>query len=164
MRNAFPTEAIERQCYGVDAVSSPFQRRNYGHFAFLAGVRNYSCCEPLDLPRGLPRDCDLSGGCAVIDELEVVEELHIQGAETLRNAFHSHSWFLLSELLGFDYEKVFWNRRVKKGINSAALAEEGEGIHLSYRDFLGPLYFKALDVMKGLGPPAGVRVVFCFGD
>ena len=34
----------------------------------------------------------------------------------------------------------------------------------SYREFLGEHYFATLDVMKGLGQPDRVRVVFCFGD
>jgi hypothetical protein len=69
---------------------------------------------------------------------------------------------LLSELLAFDYNKVFWDRRVMKGRNGASLAKVGEGVHLSYRAFLGKNYFESLEVMQGLGQPDLVRVVFCF--
>jgi hypothetical protein len=78
--------------------------------------------------------------------------------------FHSYSSFLLSELLSFDYERVFWNRRVHRDKDGAALAQEGEGVHQTYRDFLGQGYMDTLDAMKGLGSPDHVRVVFCFGD
>ncbi len=151
VRGAFPSTVYEKTLNYPDFLSPPFRTRNYGLFGFLANVRNYSCCEPLDKPRGLPIGCDLVGGCSVndIDDLE---------------GFHSHSWFLLSELLSFDYEKSFWNRRITRGIHGAALANEGEGVHETYREFLGQGYFDALEVMKGLGKPDHVRVVFCFGD
>ena len=125
MRDAFPADDWEKGHYGKAFVSAPFRSRDYGLFGFFAGVRNYANCEPLDLPRGLPVGCDLTGGCSVIDELEVVADLHIQNTETLIHHFHSYSWFLLSELLSFDYEKVFWNRRIQRGKDGAALAQEG---------------------------------------
>ncbi len=164
VRDAFPADDWEKGHYGKAFVSAPFRSRDYGLFGFLAGVRNYANCEPLDLPRGLPVGCDLTGGCSVIDELEVVADLHIQNTETLIHHFHSYSWFLLSELLSFDYEKVFWNRRIQRGKDGAALAQEGEGVHQSYPEFLGRDYFGALATMKTLGEPNHIRVVFCFGD
>ena len=78
--------------------------------------------------------------------------------------FHSHSWFLLSELLAFDYDRKFWNRRIHRGKDGAALAQEGEGVHQTYREFLGRDYMDTLEVLKRLGEPEHVRVVFCFGD
>jgi hypothetical protein len=148
---AFPADSFEKEQYNVDFVSPPFRRRDYGLFGFLAGVRNHSCCEPLSEPRGLPDNCDMAGGC-LANEIEDLE------------GFHSYSWFLLSELLSVDYERVFWNRRVHRGKDGAALAQEGEGVHQTYRDFLGQSYMDTLDTMKGLGSPDHVRVVFCFGD
>jgi len=73
-------------------------------------------------------------------------------------------WFLLSELLSFDYDKTFLNRRIKAPIQGAALAQPDEGVRVTYRKFLGQDYFDTLEVMKGLGKPDHVRVVFCFGD
>lgn len=151
VRNAFPASAFEKALNWPEVVSPPFETRNYALFGFLAGVRNYACCEPLDKPRGLPVACDSVGGCSVngVHDLEV---------------FHSHSWFLLSELLSFDYEKTFWNRRIEKDKDGGALAHEGEGVHETYRQFLGLGYFDTLEIMKGMGQPDQVRVVFCFGD
>ncbi len=77
---------------------------------------------------------------------------------------HSHSWLLLSELLSFDYEQLFWNRRIHRGHDGAALAHEGEGVHETYRSLLGPGYMDVLEAMKRLGSPDHVRVVFGFGD
>jgi hypothetical protein len=148
---AFPADSFERTHDNIDLVSPPFRTRNYGLFGVLAGVRNYSCCEPLAKPRGLPDDCDVPGGC-LANEIEDLE------------GFHSYSWFLLSELLSFDYERVFWNRRIRRGKDGAALAQEGDGVHETYRNFLGQRYMDALDIMKGLGDPDQVRVIFCFGD
>jgi hypothetical protein len=162
VRYAFPTSAWERSLNMPDFVSVPFRTRDYGLFGFLANVRNYSNCEPLDKPRGLPVGFDLEGGCAVMNELEVVSDVHIP-TNDLAN-FHSHSWFLLSELLAFDYERILWNRRIRRGIDGAALAEAGEGVYQTYRDFLGQEFFDTLEIMRRLGEPNRVRVVFCFGD
>jgi hypothetical protein len=147
-----------------DFISVPFRTRDYGLFGFLANVRNYSSCEPLDKPRGLPVGFDLEGGLAVMYEEQSASDVRIRGMDELATDFHSHSWFLLSELLAFDYEKIFWNRRIKRGIGGAAFAEEGEGIHQTYREFLGEDFFGTLEIMKQLGEPDQVRVVFCFGD
>jgi hypothetical protein len=112
--DAFPADAFEREYDHLEFVSSPFRRRDYGLFGFLAGVRNYAHCEPLAEPRGLPPGCDVEGGCRVND----VDSL---------DEFHSHSWFLLSELLAFDYDRQFWNRRIHRGKDGAAVAVEGGG-------------------------------------
>jgi hypothetical protein len=149
--DAFPADAFEREHYQVEFVSSPFRRRNYALFGFLADVRNYAHCEPLAKPRGLPSGCDVSGGCRV-NEIDGLDD------------FHSHSWFLVSELLAFDYDRQFWNRRIHRGKDGAALAQEGEGVHQTYREFLGPAYMDTLESLKSLGEPEQVRVVFCFGD
>ena len=159
VRNAFPSDDWERSHYGRAFVSAPFRNRNYGLFGFLAGVRNYSCCEPLDKPRGLPVDFDSKGGEAIVNEDEGSDP-----SEFAWDNFHSHSWFVLSELLNFDYDKVFWNRRIRRDGDGAALAQDGEGVHLTYREFLGLDYFDTLKIMQGLGTPDHVRVVFCFGD
>lgn len=149
--NAFPADPFEKEHDHVEFVSAPFRRRHYGLFDFLAGVRNYARCEPLAQPRGLPPECDAAGGCRVnnIDSLD---------------DFHSHSWFLVSELLAFDYDRQFWNRRIHRGKDGAALAQEGEGIHQTYREFLGPAYMNTLESLNCLGKPEQVRVVFCFGE
>lgn len=141
--DVFPADEFNRKLYKKDKLSEPFQYRSYGLFGFLADVRNYSRCQPLSQPKGLPPDW---------------KDGHKEEWEDR----HSHSWFLLKELLEFDYDKTFWDRRVSKEGSGAALANEGEGRIISYQDFLGKPYFDILDVMKTIGPPEFVRVVFCF--
>ena len=149
--NCFPPDSFEEQIGQRGPFSAPFRNGHYGLFGFLAGVRNYACCEPLAKPRGLPDDCDKVGGCIANDIDDLVD-------------LESCSWLLLSELLNFDYETVFWNRRVRKGIDHAALADEGEGIHQTYRELLGPNYFETLGVLESLGEYDRVRVVFGFDN
>lgn len=73
--------------------------RNYDLFAILANVRNgrgfagiktSEGFEPMDMPRGLPVD--------------VTAEVAKQSDDWDSDG-HSHSWFLLSDLLSYDYDK-----------------------------------------------------------
>jgi hypothetical protein len=123
-----------------------FDFRSYAIFGFLADVRNYSHSPVIAEPRGLPDDVDLHG-----DDLEYWQD-----------SYYSASWLTLAELQGYDYDQVFWDRRITKGNNGAALAEEGEGEHLALRDFLGQSYFSGLDRLAKLADPENVRVVFAF--
>lgn len=127
----------------------PLGDRNYALFGWLADVRNYSAIEPLAQPRGIPEDC------------------YIEDIEDYILGDHSFSWFLLSELLAVDYEAEVNDRRVTRqvGKNSwdggcTGTPEEGEKLPL--REFLGEEFFEALDIMKTLGPPEKVRLVFGF--
>lgn len=129
----------------VKDLDEPFGERNYDVFGFLANVRNYAHSPVISEPRGLPE------GAWGDDHSD----------------FHSHSWLSLAELLDYDYDRVFWNRRVHKEISpgfwdGAALAQEGEGEHLSLRAFLGKRFFAHLERLKTLGEPENVRVVFWF--
>lgn len=140
--------------YKKDKGDSPFDYRDYSLFAFLADVRNYDYCEPITPPKGFPSDASE----------EVIEEYNDWEGDA-----HTPSYLTLEELLNFDYDKKFWNRRVIKQTspaswNGAALAEEGEGEITSYRDNLGEYYFKVLDELKELGNPKEVRVVFWFDN
>ncbi len=129
---------------------------DYSMYAFFADVRNYDHCQPLSQTRGLPKD--LSS--------EVLAEYNEYPGQW------SESYFTLKELLDFDYDQTFWNRRIErtyqeKGYTStdgAALAEEGEGKIISYRDNLGENYFKCLEILKTLGEPDDVRIVFSFDN
>lgn len=132
----------------------PFGHRNYGWFGFLANVRNYSHTPCIQEPRGLPMEL----------AQEVKEDSDGWGGDG-----HSHSWLTLRELLDYDYDQVFWDRRVTKQTapncwNGAALANEGEGRKLPLRDFLGEGFFAYLKHMKILGDPDDVRVVFWFDN
>ncbi len=159
----------------VDKPYTPFDKRDYTVFAFLAGVRNYDHCEPLSEPKGLPDDSE-----ELNTPLSEPENYSYSGydngtAYTKKGKiecdadYHSPSFLTLKELLDFDYDKTFWNRRVTKQIapnafNGAALAEEGEGKVLSYRENLGTQFFKDLEWLKELGSPEDVRIVFYFDN
>lgn len=75
--------------------------RNYNVFAKLADVRNRGDIKPISEPRGLPKD--LSPGVAV-------------EASDCSDDCHSHSWFLLSELV----EKVEWPEHCESFVAWAA--------------------------------------------
>lgn len=110
--------------------------------------------EPISEPTGIPHD--------------VSEEVRHDYDKWGANA-HSASSLTLRQLIEFDYDKEFWNRRVVKqtGPNSwtgAGTAEEGEGKVLTYRENLGELFFKHLKELKEIGDPDDVRVVFWFDN
>lgn len=149
--------------------NEPFDWRSYSIFAFLAGVRNYDCCEPISEPKGLPYDSEYLN--------EIYDEDAFYGVATtnkqdIEEGYHSCSYLTLKELLDFDYEKTFWNRRISRttyradgsvsGSNGACLAEEGEGEIVTYRENLGNNFFKELEELKTLGEPENVRIVFYF--
>lgn len=148
--------------YGDDKTSGPFETRNYGVFGFLADVRNYSCCQPISQRKGLPDDSEW---------LNEVEHDEFYGDSSHKQDFqenyHSLSWLALKELVDFDYEQTFWDRRVTKQTgpnswNGAALADEGEGEVITYRQHLGEGFFNDLEVLKTLGAVEDVRIVFGF--
>src|SRR5690349_22470025 len=108
--------ALTEAGHGPEAgADEPFPYRQYGLFGFLADVRNYSCSPVIAPPRGLPDDIDLTA-----DEREEFADGWYH---------HNASWLTLAELLAYDYDQVFWDRRVTKALPSgvldgAALAEE----------------------------------------
>lgn len=104
VRGLFPAGAAEQALFKVTGLSAPFRERNYALFAVLAGVRNDFGITPIAQPRGLPPDCDLKGGCAVIDETELCQDLRPISPAELMSEFYSHSFLLLSELLNCEYE------------------------------------------------------------
>ncbi len=151
--DVFPADDFDREYHGKEFASYPFPYRNYGLFGFLADVRNYARCTPLAEPRGLPEGFE-------------------HGYESDGDFYcdnHSASWFLLSELLAFDYDQTFENRRCTKQLaeniwTGAGVAEVGEGYQQTYRELVGKAFFESLDVMKTLGDPTKVRVVFWFDN
>lgn len=151
----------------------PFGDRSYSIFAFLAGVRNYNHCEPISETKGLPDDSEYLNNTSY-------QYSHSSNATSIKQDleedgnYHSFSYLTLKELLDYDYEKTFWNRRIFRTIyrqdgtiaggNGAAIAEEGEGEIVSYRDNLGQGFFEQLDILKTLGEPEDVRIVFWFDN
>lgn len=138
----------EKEYYKKEKNDSPFDWRSYSMFAFLAGVRNYDHCKPISEPKGLPND--------ISDE---VKDEYGEGFD-----YHSASFLTSKELLDFDYDKVFWNRRVTKNNNGASLAEEGEGTNVTYRENLGEFFFIHLKELEELGKADEVRIVFWFDN
>jgi hypothetical protein len=98
----------------------PIQGCDYTLFSILAGVRNYSGNEPIAEPRGMPPD--------VSSEVRRL-------SERFGDDGHSHSWLLLSEILGWNDGFRAWN-------------EDEWGV--------------AIEIMKTLGNPDRVRMVFWF--
>jgi hypothetical protein len=138
--------------------SHPFYRQSYSTLAFLADVRNYNHCEPLVEPKGIPKD--------------VCETIRSEWENWFGDG-HSASFLTAKELLEFDYDKEFWNRRISRttimpdGIkftDGASTANEGEGAIISYRENLDEMFFIHLEELKSLGEPDDVRIVFWFDN
>ena len=114
-------------------------------YGFLANVRNYSAVPFLSEPRGLCEDISK----------ELLE--HATDADGW-----GFSWLLLSELLDFDYDQEFEDRRVTIKGDGGCTAEPGGGRMTTYREFLTKAFFEDLEAMAWLGAPHNVRVVFWF--
>jgi hypothetical protein len=127
--------------YWNQPTTEPFNWRHYGMFGFLADVRNYSHVPPIAECRGLPPDMGME------DYL----------------GDHSFSWINLEELLRFNYEQTFEDRRNSPDGNGAADAGIGNGKITTFREFLGPIFFRDLAIMRCLKEDyRDVRVVFGF--
>ncbi len=122
-----------------------FDWRSYGLFGFLADVRNYSHVPPIAPQRGVPADATIE-------------------ARDNMDGYHSCSWLSVRELLDFDYDATFEDRRTsaQTGPNSwtgAADAGAGNGNLTTFRDFLGEGFFKELKRLRAAGVE---RIVFGF--
>ena len=149
----FKLDDYDKKYYKKEKGDEPFGWRSYSMFAFLADVRNYDHCEPISEAKGFPENAS--------------EEVKKEYDDWFGDA-HSASYLTLQELLDFDYDKGFWNRRVTKktsyGYNGASLAEEGEGKIITYKDNLGQGFFDVIEELKELGKPEDVRIVFWFDN
>lgn len=117
--------------------------------AFLAGVWNTSLVPPIAEPRGAP---------AVMSE-PVTAELVAYGSDAV-----APSWLSVEELLRFDYEQRFEDRRVARRapqgwMDHAVTGEPGQGRIVTYREFLGLDFFEELERLSASGAE---RVVFWF--
>jgi hypothetical protein len=120
--------------------------RSYGKFGFLANVRHYSAVPPLALPRGLPSDVSLSLA---------------NQYEDLEGYAHTPSWLSLSELMSFNYDALFENRRVMINNNGGCTCEPGTGEMITYRAFLGEGFQDELRQLQAIGAE---RIVFWFDN
>lgn len=127
-----------------------YGQRNYGVFAWLADVRNYSAIIPLSEPRGYPEDFNK-------------HEIYLR-------CNHSASYFLLSELLDVDYETVIKDRRYTEKVsenyyNRAATAAAGCGTYMTLKSFLGSSWMEFIYKLRDLGLDRNnVRIVFDFDN
>lgn len=136
--------------------TEPFPYRDYGLFGFLADMRNHSHTPVIAEPRGLPDDVTPA----------------IRSDYESWTGYFAASWLTVAELLAYDYDQVFWDRRIERSYplpnggtytDGAALADEGEGRRLPLREFLPDWYFRRLAEMAKLADdPANVRVVLWF--
>ena len=126
---------------------SPFDWRSYGMFGFLAGVRNYSFVPSLSEPRGFPSD--MAG---------------FDPEKTWEYGEHSFSWLGLFELLAFNYDATFEDRRCTRDGSGAADSGPGNGTIVTFREFLGLRFFRDLLIMQCLGKPSQTRLVFGFDN
>lgn len=152
--NKFSLDDYDKKKKNKDKGDSPFYEQSYSLFGFLANVRNYDECEPLSLPKGIPDDCNI----------DIFTDYECE-----RFSAHSSSYLTLRELVQFDYDKIFWNRRIEREIapnqfDCTARAEEGEGKMISYRDNLPDLFFIHLEELKQLGDLDDVRIIFWFNS
>jgi hypothetical protein len=106
------------------------------------------------------------------------ESINDKDIETIKDdilykEYHSYSYLTLKELLDFDYNQTFEDRRSEKityfkegGIlyNGNHIVEEGEGISITYKDHLGESFFEHIEILKTLGEPENVRIVFYFDN
>lgn len=150
----FPLDKFGAKWEKRTHTEEPFGWRNYGMFGFLAGVRNDSAVEPLSAPKGLPPD---------------ISPKVREAAEYWEADGHSHSWLSLRELDSVDYEGPVENRRYTRqvGPNSfdgGATAPAGAGVLEKRADFLGEHFMRHLEVLRTLGAPDDVRVVFWFDN
>jgi len=152
--SVFPLDDWEREWCKKDFGDEPLSNRNYSLFGWLADVRNYSAVTPISDPRGVPNGISE-------DARKEIEYWGIDG--------HSHSWLTLKELLEYDYDQVIEDRRVTREIapnvfDGGATADKGEGEQTTVREHIGEELFDAIEIMKTLGEPEDVRMIFWFDN
>ena len=87
-----------------------YEDRNYDLFSFLADVRNDGSIVPLDEPRGRPKDAS---------------DAYLWAYSSWEGNAHSHSWFLLEELL--KYNRDFWIKINSESFYDRLLELDGDG-------------------------------------
>lgn len=152
--------------------------RNYWTFAILANVRNgfgFAGCytgepvTPISEPRGLPPDTSIADN-----------DLDFEDPKYVWLGDHSHSWVLLSELLAYDLDQPMIQGGVITRAQLKALHGENklpdtwcgdkhpmtnEDVRTTWARPLREaawLLPKIIDVLKPLGTPEDVRLVYGF--
>lgn len=117
----------------------PFDRRSYSLFGFLANVYNLSQSPFITDFRMFPAD-SLRFDEKYLDEL-------------IEDGYFGMSWVTLKELLDYNYEVIFINKR-----------EGSKPEPVSMREFLGEGYFEELESLKKLGDSNNIRIIFYFDN
>lgn len=101
---------------------------------------------PIASRRGLPEDVSDEVRCEAEDE-----------------DFYSPSWVSLDELLAFDYDATFEDRRTGNGGHQFGdTFPAGMGTIRPYREIFCDAYWNELEAMKALGEVTDTRIVFWF--
>jgi hypothetical protein len=133
----------------------PFDWRDYGMYGFLANVCNYSKVPFLAEPKySVPEDLS-----------KHVDSIYQQARNY--GGYHSYSWFLLSELLAFDYEQTFDDRRwYDHPFDGGSELPPDKHNIVTFKEFLGESFFKELEHLKLLNDknPEHVRIIFWFDN
>lgn len=148
----------------------PFSVRSYSVFGFIANVKNLSESPFLQEYRGLPDDSEY------LNAVEEVEYFHHIEKETKKSQIEERGYFgygylILKEITDFDYDQSFEDRRYAswpdgkhiKGTGSER-CEPGQGEMVKYKDFLPSQFFEDVEILKTLGDPEDVRIVFWFDN
>lgn len=143
---AFPVRSCDWNIMGSKNTNRPFNYQSYAIASFIAGVRNYYALTPISDVRGLPDN-------ESIEDIEKVSRYPWYIEDDCLN-----TWLLLKELLEFDYEQTFEDRR-----DNGNTVEKGKGCIITYREHLGEFFFDELEALKKFGNPEYVRIVFAFG-
>jgi hypothetical protein len=142
----------------VETVDNPFEYQSYPIAAFIAGIRNYHEVTPIAEGRGLPSDHKsierVAGFAGHTEMFSRYESFLVDG--------DSYCWVLLSELVYFNYDDTFEDRRGYCSKNDTVAAGEGEVV--TYREFLGEQFSKDLKALKKMGDPREIRIVFRFSS
>ena len=122
----------------------PFDWRSYGMYGFLADIRNFSCVPVISERRGIPDD--------VSPYIKQIVDDYCFGN-------FGHSWLTIEELLSFDYDQIFEDRRCSINGNGGSICEPGQGKQTTIREFLGEGFFNSLHEAKEAGAE---RIIFWF--
>lgn len=121
--------------------------QNYTMFGWLADVRNYAKVRPISKARGLPSDVSTE----------------VANLATRFGDYHTHSWLGLGEILAFDFDATFEDRRTGNGSHQFGdTYPEGMGEVKLYRSIFSQVFCDDVEAMKRLDVPEDVRIVFWF--
>lgn len=140
--------------------NQPYIHRNYDVFAILADVRNGrgfagsvtgAGFNPISEPKGVPEDADPA--TVELDEWDYFKNL----------GDHSFSWLTVAEMDAYDWDQVttkaFSEREYVKALRTAYYIQHSW--ETTYRERAED-FLESLAILRTLGDPEDVRIVFGF--